>query len=106
MLFSLLSASLLAISAFALPPRYPAIRSLGAPVSWVTAPEVIPADTDLRLEWQGGDGYGWQVYYIPQWPSQSVYHVSYLLPTLLIADQVAGRHCPEHNFNRDDLAYT
>jgi hypothetical protein len=76
MLFSLISFALLSASAFALPSHYPSPRSLNAPVSWVTHPDSIPSDSDLRLEWQGGDGNGWQVYYIAQWPEQSEYHVS------------------------------
>jgi hypothetical protein len=75
MLFSLLSFVLLSISAFALPQGRPA----SSPVKWITEPTSIPADSDVRLEWQGGDGYGWQVYYIPQWSQQTVYHVSTLI---------------------------
>lgn len=74
MLFAVLSFALLSISAFALP--HAASRSASSPVTWITEPASIPADSDVRLEWQGGDGYGWQVYYIPQWSQQTVYHVS------------------------------
>jgi len=77
MLASIFIFVLLAVSAAALPPRYPhsAQRSLSEPVTWVTKPESIAADTDVRLEWTGGDGYGSQVYFIPQWAEQASYHV-------------------------------
>ncbi|WVQ65946.1 uncharacterized protein L199_004124 [Kwoniella botswanensis] len=34
----------------------------------------IPADTKITLEWQGGSGRGFDVYYIPQWPEQTDYY--------------------------------
>ncbi|WWC62393.1 uncharacterized protein I303_104989 [Kwoniella dejecticola CBS 10117] len=34
----------------------------------------IPADTAITLEWTGGSGRGFDVYYIPQWPQQKDYY--------------------------------
>lgn len=82
MLISVFSFVLLAIPAFAAPPQYPrprrSARSVQVqPVTWVTQFESLPADTDVRLSWDGGDGHGWQVYFIPQWHKQLEYEVSH-----------------------------
>lgn len=110
MLASILSFVLIAASAYALPPRYPhtSQRSLSNPVTWVTKLDSIAADTDVRLEWAGGDGYGWQVYYIPQWAEQSNYHVRRLLPysSGRVADLSAYRYRQEHYFYLYDLAHS
>ncbi|WVW84493.1 hypothetical protein I302_106527 [Kwoniella bestiolae CBS 10118] len=34
----------------------------------------IPAESTIKLEWQGGSGQGFDVYYIPQWPEQVDYY--------------------------------
>ncbi|WVR09761.1 hypothetical protein IAU60_006837 [Kwoniella sp. DSM 27419] len=45
------------------------------PVRWIThfGPS-IPADTKVNLEWTGGSGLGFELYYIPQWPQQTEYY--------------------------------
>lgn len=67
---------LLALPSFALPPQYPrrSQKVLRSPVKWITYFESIPADSDIRLEWTGGNG-KYQVYFIPQWPQQLEYEV-------------------------------
>lgn len=37
----------------------------------------IPPNTDVRIKWEGGSGQGVEVYYIPQWPGQLEYFVSF-----------------------------
>ncbi|WWC70609.1 uncharacterized protein I206_104560 [Kwoniella pini CBS 10737] len=34
----------------------------------------IQPDTSINLEWTGGSGKGFDVYYIPQWPQQKEYY--------------------------------
>lgn len=81
MLVAVLSLLLLTIPAFAAPPKYPRRSQtvFKQPVTWVTHFDSIPADTDVRLQWGGGDGHGWQVYFIPQWHKQLEYQVSLVI---------------------------
>lgn len=37
----------------------------------------IPPNTDIRIKWKGGSGEGVEMYYIPQWPGQIEYFVSF-----------------------------
>lgn len=37
----------------------------------------IPSNTDIRIKWKGGSGEGVEMYYIPQWPGQIEYFVSF-----------------------------
>nr|XP_031859615.1 uncharacterized protein CI109_004890 [Kwoniella shandongensis]KAA5526687.1 hypothetical protein CI109_004890 [Kwoniella shandongensis] len=44
------------------------------PVKWLNHfGSRIPDDTVMHLEWEGGSGHGFEVYYIPQWPGQTDY---------------------------------
>jgi hypothetical protein len=59
-------------------------RSYGyQPIRWLTrfGGEVV-ADGSIDLEWTGGSGQGYEVYFIPQWPELEQYYVSYVPFTL------------------------
>ncbi|OCF31298.1 hypothetical protein I317_02213 [Kwoniella heveanensis CBS 569] len=46
-----------------------------APVRFITQfGSTIPPDTKVHLQWEGGSGLGYELYYIPQWPEQLEYY--------------------------------
>jgi hypothetical protein len=47
------------------------------PLRWSTHfADHFPAGTHLDLEWEGGDGMGCELYYVPHWPGFAEYQVS------------------------------
>ncbi|RXK38571.1 hypothetical protein M231_04204 [Tremella mesenterica] len=45
------------------------------PVQWLTNfGGRIKADIEMTLAYKGGNGYGWEIFYIPQWQGQADYH--------------------------------
>ncbi|KAK8858449.1 hypothetical protein IAR55_002676 [Kwoniella newhampshirensis] len=74
-----LFSALLSTSAAPLPYSHSTSRQNQAltpytPVRWLTHfGTSIPDDTVINLEWEGGSGEGFEVYYIPQWPHQTDY---------------------------------
>jgi hypothetical protein len=68
LLIQVLTLALGSLSALALPPRYPRADTQASqvtvkpvkPVKWITdLGASIPADSEVKLEWEGGDGNGW-----------------------------------------------
>ncbi|WVF69300.1 hypothetical protein IAT40_004076 [Kwoniella sp. CBS 6097] len=62
------------VSAAPLPdPRF--TESNIEPVRFITQfGSTIPPDTKVHLQWEGGSGLGYELYYIPQWPEQLEYY--------------------------------
>ncbi|WWC88829.1 uncharacterized protein L201_003742 [Kwoniella dendrophila CBS 6074] len=56
----------------------------------------IPADSNVKLEWQGGSGKGFDVYYIPQWPEQTDYY-----PVAIVSD-TTETHITWHTPKKSD----
>ena len=49
-------------------------------VQWVTPLKSVKADSVVELQWRGGSGNGYEVYFVPQWDRQDVFEVRLSLP--------------------------